>query len=1589
MVKYLKWIFLSCFAISGILLFSFKETIFISLVSQVVDYYSYATWGESLHYDQILLNPHQILITYPRLKNQNLQAKELKINFFPKILNLELDIIYFLEQPSWHLHPTTTKIGEKLVKTIQSKSSFFKISPTFIIQGGQLSWLSSDQIPQLATIDAIFNQLTGGTLCLYFDPATPEHNFLALQAKSQADHLRIKGECHQVDIKSLLDIFHWFTPYPTAWKVQSGTLEGVFKTNFPMQEPEFLEGELLAESLTLTHEHGALCAQFPLVQLSLDIQQSDVKTSHEASLMKGQLQILNPARLTCQLLDQEIRCLEDITGYIQLDQENAGQIFLEAQNTIKQQLSKWNLQGKFLLNLEKLLQLDLALQSQSKHQSASEVHLSYHEMPTMSEAKLTVKDFSASNCCLFYPLLTTYWPDSKNFRLEAGTINACLNLKANEWSIKQFNYSKGKGFLIPGHLDFSFDQLQIEEDTEAQTQWTVLNGTLCHKEFSFLPLTVIQAHMQTQLGKIDHSHVHLQIAGLEGNLALTGEIVDPLLSFELNGSLANLIRSLSFELPVDSSFDQEKLTMTGCLKSIDNCLELEGTCDLESMPAIHFGGELTKTEDKQKIAWSPHGWFYAHQLPLKKFISPFMFQQALLEGLGNIKGILDQDWLTIQYETDQMKIENDYFLIESPPLHSTIPGQLIGNYQMHWTRDFHQGKLPIHHVTYLEKNSGLLIENIQGVVQFENHLITIPFLEAEAHGISFEGALKLDNRDPRPSIFDLSIQLPRFSGHISNIKSFLKHFNSLKIAQDLFVDGEVMQRAQGVQLDFHFMPVDYLFQASIEGMIINGTIPFKAVEIALKGLDMDFSYQQDQKLLNFSSIHGTLVVGKTDEAKEYDLTGEQISIQGRNSEIIQVDLCAHDQQTEIARLVAYLTEDEQQIRHLYLDPQLSHLGVFYPQQWNCCLKKDFALDHLQWHTTFAIEKGLQNVQQFSEGGIGFLSAAMVRQLTYLSSLQGLVDLTLTYQSLDDQIFFQMDSNEIHEGELLHQLALKGGKQGKKWTIDHLKWDDFHLYTELHQEEKEWLIPFLGLEKGSSLLLGMEGKFLSEVAQLKGQINLCKIDLKHLQEWKIGQAFAHQWQPQGMIEATGDFIIHSTPYQIEATIQAVFSQLTVQGQSLKIPSPIQCSLKNQQFVLNVPKGRYFFRNQFYNLQPCQLELADHQLKFDTSCEWNQLKIRCRGQTVWPNCEIGRCLLDDQMSSFPLTIQWGTHEKNGWFIESAQGEFGCYSIQLQHNITSDPLQPNALKGEITMHSKKLQNDIPVALKQIFKDLKIDAVFKFLGQFWIKPELGSKLSEILFFKGLLTSSLPKIQDLQFKQLNANCCYSPQQFEIKDFILKNQADSLQMPFVMAHYHPQEKRWKIFIPSLIGRYLRPFLCSHPSNPAHGLMIKRLELKNIQGDLHQLASWQGEGSLHFVNPIRQKEAPLLFTMPADPLAHLNLEAKVLSPVTGTVLFQMKESRLYLTRFKDVFSEGRSSRFYLADSSTPSWIDAKGNLSLHLRMKQYNFIFKIAELFTMSIEGNLKKPHYRLQKQAKNLRKKKGINPDSFKISCNKSRTLSI
>jgi hypothetical protein len=182
------------------------------------------------------------------------------------------------------------------------------------------------------------------------------------------------------------------------------------------------------------------------------------------------------------------------------------------------------------------------------------------------------------------------------------------------------------------------------------------------------------------------------------------------------------------------------------------------------------------------------------------------------------------------------------------------------------------------------------------------------------------------------------------------------------------------------------------------------------------------------------------------------------------------------------------------------------------------------------------------------------------------------------------------------------------------------------------------------------------------------------------------------------------------------------------------------------------------------------------------------------------------------------------------------------------------------------------------------------------------------------------------------------------------------------------EGDYTLFCPSLVVTKFRPSLLQSKGEKAPSLVkpliMKEIVVNNLKGPLNDPSKWQASGRLTFQNKAKKRFGNTIFQVPADILSRLGLDLSALNPVSGGIDFKIEEGKVYLTKFKDVVSQGKLSKFYLAKSKSGSYMDFDGNLNVQIRMKQYNLLFKLAELLNVSVKGTITKPTYSLQSKAK-------------------------
>lgn len=406
--------------------------------------------------------------------------------------------------------------------------------------------------------------------------------------------------------------------------------------------------------------------------------------------------------------------------------------------------------------------------------------------------------------------------------------------------------------------------------------------------------------------------------------------------------------------------------------------------------------------------------------------------------------------------------------------------------------------------------------------------------------------------------------------------------------------------------------------------------------------------------------------------------------------------------------------------------------------------------------------------------------------------------------------------------------------------------------------------------------------------------------------------------------------------------------------------------NFELGLQLEDGTYEIFGKPYDLKTFSLTLDNEELKIATQQVLNNHLFWISTRSDAGNLDRGAILFSDEAVSeefAPLFITWRRDDRRGVTIESAEGCFCGMRFNLKENYENPTTQSALhLRGHIAILDESFRNILDPQLASSLMRWEVGKGYLLQGDFEIEKEALNMNRDIRFF-GSLTGEDFELKGYRFKHLFSQVVYGPEFVQISDISITDPAGALYIG--RADVLKRGGKLELFIPVLNIQEMRPSILTEigkpPSRYRKPLIIRNLHVENLHGILGEEDSFKGRGNLDFVNPVKKHLQNTIFAIPAEILTRIGLDSSVLTPVTGSIQYEISDGRIHLTKFKDIYSHSKLSRFYLPNTHNSS-IDFDGNLNIQVRMKQYTLLFKLAELFTVTIKGNLKKPTYTLQRQ---------------------------
>ncbi len=409
----------------------------------------------------------------------------------------------------------------------------------------------------------------------------------------------------------------------------------------------------------------------------------------------------------------------------------------------------------------------------------------------------------------------------------------------------------------------------------------------------------------------------------------------------------------------------------------------------------------------------------------------------------------------------------------------------------------------------------------------------------------------------------------------------------------------------------------------------------------------------------------------------------------------------------------------------------------------------------------------------------------------------------------------------------------------------------------------------------------------------------------------------------------------------------------------------------EFKIALADDEYRFNDDMHRLDNMVLTYNKNRLVLRTGYYFDRHHFWLTAETNGPEFNQGTLSLIDLVQNpykDPLKLNWSLDPADGFIIHDARGHFAGMDVDLR----SHPNHPSNneyiyLAGTIDLEPETTAMLISPELAAKAREWKLREGLRVSGLWSLgKGEKLEDNSPNLHFHGHLEGDDFRIKGYRFEKMVGYLTLSPGMVQLQNLQIHDSSVQVTIPSIDI-YKTQNDSWYLNLPKLTAQNFRPSILREENievaGPMKPLVVTLFEIEDLQGDLSNSALLTGKGRLQFTNPPKKNLQNTIFAIPGEILTRLGLNLTVLNPVTGTIHFEVNKGYFVLTKFKDVYSESKLSKFFLSHKGGSSYVDFDGRVHLLIRMRQYNLFFKLAELFTVTVGGSIDKPTYSLTKQA--------------------------
>lgn len=1588
---------------------------------------------------------------------------------------------------------------KQLFSTPKKHPYFYNLAYNLKIPDGFIALHDENGVSQLMyALDLSLPKSPKGTLVFWLGEKVKKNSLEISLSKPSGERPQVLLQFNETQCPDVAQTLAKIWPQASDLLVTQGRLNGELKIEIASNGKIKTEGDAVLHELTFAHPLFKIEGSLPETRLTLANGGEKAPIGRLEFVQNGCLNLLDEKGSYCTL--------KDLSGNLFFLKHEGAKLLIEGICHHKEIDRPIKLEGSARFNSDKLGTMNLGLQVQDEKQGDIFISLFARQLSALTNLlEIEIANFSVNEFQVFRTLFEDYIPEVRLLDLHAGVVNGSLQFYLQQGVLQNFNLEKLSASGL--NLDLHPWEISIQADKILSS----LSLNLGHSDFS----EALNADMQISNGKLNFEVISGQVwqfNGINTNLSvrngilqktsLTGELGGLIGNLEIDGNNPETLMKAHFSGPfkglallvperikkgMENHFADEWVMVEAKGKKKSTGIVIEGHTIIgigEKRDTIFpFGYELQVPDQKRAYTGFliKNGWFEAKNIPLAKFVSPFLFYKETikLSGIGDFQGSFDHQGITLHYNAEDFMVESRDFAMEAKSFRTPESDRLPAIHFVDFANMESYGSIPVHHGTYFEKNTGLLFTDINALINLEDKRIHIPEIESFCNGVYFAGNMDVDWNYPQEGHFDVNIHTEVMNGKFSQMQQFFSHFKKPFFFLKLPGEGQVSLRQQGAFLKFAFQPNGSQFDARVQGMITDGSVELEGTDLSLQELSLNFEYDHRGNSLEFNELQGTMLVGKPGRVEEYALISDRIRFRDLSQAQGEFDFWISDKKRDLIRVAgktnSYYLEDQPSIE-IKLDHALTHFGDVHPTSFQLVLNRDWSqIDLFHMELDFRLGTLFHDLQRFSRTGLFFLSRHLLKRLNDLKRAEGDFNVVLDYDATQSLLAYRATGDNLSiENYQCTKCLLNGKKKNSSWMVDQLQLDDISLAADFSKEHEDWKINFLGLRAGQSLLLGLEGMYKSADHVLDAQLNLFESDLSCLSEWSALKRIADEFHLGGFFRGHGkmhlQFTSNAPGYQLNTemkgsllngnvkglyfhdidnlsfqfksdqgiilsglktalksvkdqaskaaleadriSISVIDRELAVKGLRFNIPTKnlgwltdnlqqnfpdeithqtaetLRYSKKEGNFSgtldmtlakpyyafhLCLDEDVYQFLNKPHALKNFVMDLNPFELKVLTQYTHSQHTFWLQAKSLAPKFDHGELILSDAdpldesfRDIIPLTVHWKNDPFQGLLIQKGEGNFAGIAF----NFVQDPLRPSTdkslnLKGTLKIDFAYAAPLLPLFISKQITDWEIGKGYYLQGEWEIGKKENVDLIDQVVFNGEFGGRDVELSGYQFQQLSSKLSLAPHRIAIQDPQLSDRCGRVYASEINL-FKGEHGQWVLTSPLLTVEEFRPSLlqpCAAPVVQSNKpLVIQHIYLHDLQGVVGDKTSFTGRGELAFSNQSRKNLQNTIFAIPAEILSRIGLDIGVLNPVTGSIFYEMRDGKFVLNRFKDIYSEGRLSKFYLPTSPYESFMDFKGNLNVKVRMKQYNLLFKLAELFTVTIKGTILKPTYTLKKQ---------------------------